>query len=1199
MQRERDVLVREIFPELRRRCRERYIEFAEVDLRWGITEEQAQRGETLRVCLEEVEACRPYFIGLIGERYGWVPERQLLTPELLDRFPWLHASSKSSVTELEILHGVLNQPDMRSRAFFYFRARRYLDGLSDMERKLHAPDDAEAAARLARLKERIGASGARVRKDYADPSALGALVMSDLWEAIDAAFPVSGQPDAEARDEVAHQAFARMRRRVFVGAARQFAPLQAALLRGGTAVISGGSGYGKSALLANWIERVRGDTGAHRIWEHYIGATAVSGDLASLLRRLTRWLDAQAGAPSPAHETLADLIFSLPSRLATAAARVEARSEKLLIVIDALNQLDSRDAARELGWLPETVPAGILLVVSSTPGLMLDELRRRSWPEFEVVPWSIHERRDFVHEYLGFYRKRMEPELRDSLLAAPATAHPLYVKVLLDELRLSGDRLAIGPQITQCLMATDAVELIGRVLWRVEQELDADAPGFVPRACAMLWAARNGLGEQELVAVTGGTPLALARLRLRIADLLTVRSGRLVFFHDAAAEAVRRRYLQLPADQTAAHVRLARWFAMQRADERTVEELPWLWWQAGEWSELAACLADPAMLDAASPVQETELAGYWRVLPPRRDFRMTRRLARFFGPNLSRRASHDRANRVIRLLLINGHYDDAARALPRRWSRYRRADRDRALESLELIASALVLAHRYGAAKSILQEWPKDRQRDPGYLFRLVATQIELQEFPATETALAALDQAIETAGPSRLRWLTLKASLALAQARRSGELGHVIGAATGARMALDHAVQIYGGNHPESLAALVQVADIAQELELEDARTLATDALARAEAVLGRLHPTTILARFVLANAIAAAGEGNLSRTVVNEATLDAERVFYKALHFGLPPALEKMRERTRQHVERFDPWHRRWIARPLQWLQPIIRSFHAAQNTSEPVLTLVGLPLTAAVAIAKRFPVPHVVMVLPIVTAFWYLLLGPGALVGHLLNLPAFWTALASRRRLPRPAGPGSLTYLQAMNRSPLRPPPDADEFVNRRTYGWWLGAQYGFRVAAVCVCFYLWFAVVGLINGKVWGCMLGITMVSSYAVFAVVTLLGFGKMARMKLFSGQTSVRDILWVAGMLLGPTAATVAVGFAGKWLADHAPGAPSPSGAFIGMLHVALSVAACVQLPLRLGHLPRKGLFFAAIVLWNLATSLIAFSFVEAFGHLR
>jgi hypothetical protein len=67
---ERDMLVRTTFPALAARFRARGIEFLAVDLRWGVTiDDQAQK-MTLPICLREIDRCRPYFIGLLGERYG-------------------------------------------------------------------------------------------------------------------------------------------------------------------------------------------------------------------------------------------------------------------------------------------------------------------------------------------------------------------------------------------------------------------------------------------------------------------------------------------------------------------------------------------------------------------------------------------------------------------------------------------------------------------------------------------------------------------------------------------------------------------------------------------------------------------------------------------------------------------------------------------------------------------------------------------------------------------------------------------------------------------------------------------------------------------------------------------------------------------------------------------------------------------------
>ena len=52
----------------------------EVDLRWGVTQEQVEGGHALEICLREIERCKPYFIGMLGDSYGSLtpPQRQLL-----------------------------------------------------------------------------------------------------------------------------------------------------------------------------------------------------------------------------------------------------------------------------------------------------------------------------------------------------------------------------------------------------------------------------------------------------------------------------------------------------------------------------------------------------------------------------------------------------------------------------------------------------------------------------------------------------------------------------------------------------------------------------------------------------------------------------------------------------------------------------------------------------------------------------------------------------------------------------------------------------------------------------------------------------------------------------------------------------------------------------------------------------------------
>lgn len=109
MQEEREHLVKKIFPEIRALCRARGITFTEIDLRWGVTDEHVVLGQVVRACLEEIDKCRPYFFGLVGDRYGWSPplHEYYKDPELFARWPWLEdaAMEGASITDIEFRHG--------------------------------------------------------------------------------------------------------------------------------------------------------------------------------------------------------------------------------------------------------------------------------------------------------------------------------------------------------------------------------------------------------------------------------------------------------------------------------------------------------------------------------------------------------------------------------------------------------------------------------------------------------------------------------------------------------------------------------------------------------------------------------------------------------------------------------------------------------------------------------------------------------------------------------------------------------------------------------------------------------------------------------------------------------------------------------------------------------------------------------------
>lgn len=154
MHSERDYLIKEVFPELRERCLRKGLQLIDVDLRWGVTEKEAEQGKVLEICLDEIENCRPFFIGLLGDRYGYVPEEYIVPDH--PKYDWLTTFEKGhSYTALEIFHGILNNPEMRPRAFFYFRNPSFIDEVPETKKSEITEAEGSAVQKLISLKNKI------------------------------------------------------------------------------------------------------------------------------------------------------------------------------------------------------------------------------------------------------------------------------------------------------------------------------------------------------------------------------------------------------------------------------------------------------------------------------------------------------------------------------------------------------------------------------------------------------------------------------------------------------------------------------------------------------------------------------------------------------------------------------------------------------------------------------------------------------------------------------------------------------------------------------------------------------------------------------------------------------------------------------------------------------------------------------------
>ena len=125
METERDYLVKKIFPLIKNEAEQRFVTVTELDLRWGITQEESRSGKVLDICLKEIDNSKPFFIGIVGNRYGWCPSFDDLKSdeELLNQYPQVaeYLQHGISITEMEMQYAVLSNTKSKCNALFLLK----------------------------------------------------------------------------------------------------------------------------------------------------------------------------------------------------------------------------------------------------------------------------------------------------------------------------------------------------------------------------------------------------------------------------------------------------------------------------------------------------------------------------------------------------------------------------------------------------------------------------------------------------------------------------------------------------------------------------------------------------------------------------------------------------------------------------------------------------------------------------------------------------------------------------------------------------------------------------------------------------------------------------------------------------------------------------------------------------------------------
>lgn len=587
---ERNYLIRKVFPRLQAVAERRDVSVVPLDLRWGITDEESRSGKVLEICLQEIAKSRPFFIGLIGNRYGWCPSREELNKNTLlkERWgDWLEQDIERglSVTEIEMQYGVLRSKDPICAQFYI---RRPSDDQAD-----------EGDEKLRRLKQAVRDNGHYPVCDYSSPEELGAMVEKAFLDYLNRFFPDTDLPD-EARWHREQQAVLHQYAEDFIADEENMEVLEsfAGSQEQNHLIIHGASGTGKSAMVANWCSRHE-DEG---VIYHFVGSMGNDDGFFQILRRLCHELCERFDLPfkSPANPDEREYREALAE-----VYRMASERGKCTIVIDGIDRLPLPEGETIFEHLPALPSKNLKYVFTSalndrTAGLF----KYLGYRSHQIKPLTFAERCDLIGKKLKRYGKKLPSEAVGRIAASPLCGNLSVLTMLLDEIIGYGQYETLGEIINFYLGSSSETDFYQKILERYEIDFPDSRPDSLFSLVALSY---TGFTESELLELTGITQLHFSQFFCASHKHFRTRNGLLRIASRQMRDAIKKRYESNEKSTSKAIIS----FFEEKRTRRACNEMAGQYFLMKEDEALYDLLSD---VWNARNIDDHALEVYWRAL---------------------------------------------------------------------------------------------------------------------------------------------------------------------------------------------------------------------------------------------------------------------------------------------------------------------------------------------------------------------------------------------------------------------------------------------------------------------------------------------------------------------------------------------------------------------------------------------------------
>uniref|UniRef100_A0A2I3SZB5 NACHT domain- and WD repeat-containing protein 1 n=3 Tax=Pan troglodytes TaxID=9598 RepID=A0A2I3SZB5_PANTR len=261
-------------------------------------------------------------------------------------------------------------------------------------------------------------------------------------------------------------------------------------------VLFGPPGIGKTALMCKLAEQMPRLLGHKTVTVlRLLGTSQMSSDARGLLKSICFQVCLAYGLPLPPAQVL-DAHTRVVQFFHTLLHTVSCRNfESLVLLLDAMDDLDSVRHARRVPWLPLNCPPRVHLILSACSGALgvLDTLQRVLLdPEayWEVKPLSGNQGQQMIQLLLAAARRTLSPVHTDLLWASlPECGNPGRLRLAFEEARKWASFTVPVP------LATTAEEATHQLCTRLEQ---THGQLLVAHVLGYIVSSRHGLSEAEL-----------------------------------------------------------------------------------------------------------------------------------------------------------------------------------------------------------------------------------------------------------------------------------------------------------------------------------------------------------------------------------------------------------------------------------------------------------------------------------------------------------------------------------------------------------------------------------------------------------------------------------------------------------------------------------------------------------------------------